>query len=139
MPRALVVLLVLGAAACGSVLKPSDANEVSSDDGSAKTSHSCADLPTLHTAALATARSCDPSGGSAQCQSSVRLDLLCGCMTYVNDATTVNALYAEWQAQDCPATPPYQMSGCVTGCLVEAPRTCVAVDGGGVCEERNER
>jgi hypothetical protein len=48
----------------------------------------------------------------------------------------VNALYAEWQAQDCPATPLYQMSVCDDGCLDEVPRTCVAIDGGGgVCQE----
>jgi len=132
--RSLLTPVLLGVAACGSSGAPSARGDGAATDAPV----SCADLPAAYRAALVTAQACDPDGGAGQCSIGVRLDLLCGCATYVNDPTLPHDLIAEWQAQNCLSTPLYQMMGCPTGCRVETPRTCVAVDGGtGVCEEPN--
>jgi hypothetical protein len=128
---ALILASTLASVACGNSGTPSP-----HADAAADTPVSCADLPAAYRAALVTAQACDPDGGAGQCSIGVRLDLLCGCATYVNDPTLPHDLIAEWQAQSCLSTPLYQMMGCVTGCRVETPRMCVAVDGGtGVCKE----
>jgi hypothetical protein len=137
MRRALLLLVVASATACGKSGAPgvradagADARAPASD-----AAVSCADLPAAYRAALLTAQACDPDAGG-QCSIGVRLDLLCGCATYVNDPTLPHDLNAEWQAQNCATSPSYSTMGCVTGCRVEAPRTCVAVDGGGgICHE----
>jgi hypothetical protein len=133
MRRLVFALVVIGAAACGNSGTPSARGDGAAD--SADGSVSCADLPAAYRAALLTAQACDPDGGAGQCSIGVRLDLLCGCATYVSNPTLPHDLIAEWQAQDCLATPLYQMMGCPTVCVVEAPRICVAVDGGGLCQE----
>ena len=130
---ALILASMFAGAACGNGGTPSPHTDAATD-----APISCADLPAAYRAALVTAQACDPDGGAGQCSIGVRLDLLCGCATYVNDPTLPHDLNAEWQAQSCAETPLYQMMGCVTGCLDETPRICVTVDGGaGLCEEPN--
>ena len=114
---------MLGAVACSD--GPSNAGGVA---------HSCTNLPTLYATALENARTCDP-GSAAPCRTLVRLDLLCGCQTYVDDPTAVNALFAEWQAKACATTPPFQTMTCVDGCREEVPRTCIAGNTVGSCQE----
>jgi hypothetical protein len=93
---------------------------------------SCADLPSAYTTALAAASTCNPAGGTGQCQVLSSPAIPCNCPTYVNDTTVLDSLNAQWRAKGC-ALPPG--TGCVTGCRQDSPRVCVAVDGGGVCQE----
>lgn len=125
--RALLGLAVLGTAACGSRGVGN-----TTDSGA---SPSCADLPAAHAAALAQAKRCDPDGGRNECQILVKLDLLCGCQTIVNDATVVNAMEREWDNMQCASMPLYTKGTvCSPGCRVEQSAPCIAVDGGvGVC------
>ena len=65
----------------------------------------CADFETDYGNALAAARQCSP-GSPNQCQHLVPFSLSCpSCKEYVNDVTTLNTITAEWNDQDCGATP----------------------------------
>ncbi len=64
---------------------------------------SCADLATQYADALATAQSCDVNA-TQQCQQLVSSSLspcLRNCMTYVNDASTLNAIKTSWEQAGC--------------------------------------
>jgi hypothetical protein len=65
----------------------------------------CDELETDYGTALTAARQCSP-GSAGQCQHLVPTSLSCpGCKEYVNDVTTLNTITAEWNDQDCAATP----------------------------------
>jgi hypothetical protein len=103
------------------------------DGGAAGSSGaSCTDLQNQYAAAFADAQSCTV-GATGQCTQLVRPALsVCGaygCMMYVDDATTLNAIEAAWQAAGCDnvvgvACPAY-------ACVQPRGGTCVAADGGG--------
>jgi hypothetical protein len=65
----------------------------------------CDELETDYGTALTAARQCSP-GSAGQCQHLVPTSLSCpGCEEYVNDVTRLNTITAEWNDQDCGATP----------------------------------
>jgi hypothetical protein len=93
---------------------------------------SCTDLQNQYAAAFTDAQTCTV-GASQQCTQLVRPALsVCGaygCTMYVDDATTLNAIEAAWQAAGCDnvvgvACPAY-------ACVQPRGGTCVAADGGG--------
>ena len=95
---------------------------------------SCTDLENAYAAALPAARSCDVAA-LAQCQQSVSSSLspcFVNCMTYVNDASTLNKLKLEWQQGGCNS-----VIGIVcpaVACIAPTAGVCTATDGGGgVC------
>jgi hypothetical protein len=92
---------------------------------------SCAQLETDYGNALGTARQCTP-GSVNPCQHLVEMSLSCsGCKEYVNDVTTLNALTAEWQAQDCQAIPHVCPA---IACINPGPGSCTTSGGPGQCQ-----
>jgi len=88
----------------------------------------CAELDEEYHDALPSAQACDV-GGVGQCQTQVILSLSCGCRTFVNDSTVLDAMYARWKAAGCT---PAQMN-CPTGCPGPSA-TCRGNDAGaGTC------
>jgi hypothetical protein len=100
---------------------------------------SCADLASEYAAATPAAESCTP-GATNQCQTLMpwTLGICTGCDHYVNDATTLKAIQAQWNAQGC------NLSTALIACPLAAiacinpgsPGNCVATDSaapGGVC------
>lgn len=100
---------------------------------------SCADLASEYAAATPAAEACTP-GATNQCQTLMPLTLgICtGCDHYVNDATTLKAIQAQWTAQGC------NISTALIACPLAAiacinpgsPGNCIATDSaapGGVC------
>ena len=98
---------------------------------------SCAELASEYGAALPEAEACTP-GAASQCQQLVSTSLgACSCQHYVQDATTLNAIRAQWTSQGCAAPVTTAVVICAIACV--SPGTagsCVASDGaapGGVC------
>ena len=93
---------------------------------------SCADLASQYIAALPAAQSCDVNA-IGQCQQLVNGSLplsICniGCqMTFVNDATTLNALESAWNQAGCKA----DVMCPNIACAPPSNGGCVAADGGG--------
>jgi hypothetical protein len=95
---------------------------------------SCSDLAAQYSAALAVAKSCDPSSANA-CAQKVRASLSAcssGCVDYVSDASQLTLIDRRWQALGCgnttvacPAIACEQPAG--SACLVNAA-------GGASCE-----
>jgi hypothetical protein len=95
---------------------------------------SCSDLEAQYSAALGTARSCTVSA-SGQCTQMVSGDLspcFSNCQIFVNDATALNALKAQWLQAGCGAG----VFACpAIACLQPSKGECVAGDGGGgICQ-----
>jgi hypothetical protein len=95
---------------------------------------SCADLQNAYEDTLDTVRACTV-GSSTDCQQLVRSTLTCNpsgnCKTYVNDATRLEAIAAQWDQAGCANF----AVGCprVT-CVVPTSGMCIATDGGpGFC------
>jgi hypothetical protein len=98
---------------------------------------SCTDFQNAYAAALPAARSCDVAA-VGQCQQSVSSSLspcFVNCMTYVNDASTLNKLKLEWQQQGCNS-----LVGILCpaiACIAPTAGVCTATDGGGgVCTDQ---
>jgi hypothetical protein len=76
-------------------------------------------------------------GAAGQCEQAVSESLsVCffGCMTYVNDASTLNALKAEWLAAGCDSQRGIAcLAGAAIACLKPTPGNCVAASSGGMC------
>jgi hypothetical protein len=91
----------------------------------------CSDLETEYGAALTAARSCTV-GASGQCAQMVSGSLsVCfsNCQTFVNDATALDALKAQWMAEGCANQ---EHVACpAIACLQPTAGRCVAGDGGG--------
>jgi hypothetical protein len=91
---------------------------------------SCGDLARQYADALPNAEQCAVNAKS-QCLQSVSASLSpCNgnCMTYVNDATTLNAIQATWLQQGCNNV--YVLCPAIA-CLQPAGAECVVGDGGG--------
>jgi hypothetical protein len=96
---------------------------------------SCSDLESQYSAALTEARSCTvhANGQCAQSASGSLSVCFSNCLIFVNDATTLNALKAEWLQAGCANQGPVACPA--IACLQPAQGNCVAGDGGGgVCE-----
>ena len=94
----------------------------------------CDEIQTAFAQALIAALSCTP-GAANQCAATALIEPLgqCpGCVQYVNDATTLNALRTQWDAQQCgqPVLCP------AIACALPHPVTCAASDGssGATCQ-----
>jgi hypothetical protein len=89
---------------------------------------SCSDLANQYAAALPKAEVCEV-GANAQCQQAVSSSLSpCGgCATYVNDATTLNAIAETWKQEGCGNV---AVACPAILCLQPGPSVCVAGDGG---------
>jgi hypothetical protein len=99
---------------------PSDAGTTSDADGPA----SCSEIASEYANALPAALGCHV-GGVDQCMKEVPLSLECGCLTFVNDSTALDALQGWWQSMGCKSGP-----GCPTGCPGYSGATCSASEGG---------
>ncbi len=94
---------------------------------------SCTDLENQYQAALPAARSCDVNA-IGQCQQPVSSSLspcFVNCMTYVNNALTLNAIKASWVQAGCNQI----VAICpLIACIQPKAGVCVAADaGGGTC------
>jgi hypothetical protein len=107
-------------------------------DGGASDGHSgdavasCSDLETQYAAAMAIARICT-AGRAGQCEQLASGQLApcsIGCMMYVQDAATLNALKAQWLEAGCGNL---GMAVCHIACIVPTAGDCVAGNGGGMC------
>jgi hypothetical protein len=94
----------------------------------------CDEIKAAYEQAQVAAMSCT-LGAANQCQAMALigpLDMCPGCAQYVNDATALNALRAQWEAQSCsqPVLCP------AIACVVPRAATCVAGDGssGATCQ-----
>ena len=99
---------------------------------------SCTDLENAYAAALPAARSCDVAA-AGQCQQSVSSSLspcFVNCMTYVNNASTLNKLKLTWQQGGCNS-----LVGILCpaiACIAPTAGVCGATDGGGgVCTDQS--
>ena len=74
-------------------------------------------------AALLAAKKCTP-GATNQCQELVNNSLSCpGCKQFVNDTTTLTAIQAEWDDQNCGSMP----HACpAIACLVPTASVCAS-------------
>jgi hypothetical protein len=72
----------------------------------------CQQLATNYVNALPAAKDCT-YGVTGQCQQLVASSLTCGCQVYVNDATTLNAIKAQYVSQGCGG--PICNIACVAG------------------------
>jgi hypothetical protein len=95
---------------------------------------SCGDLASEYAAALPAAEACDVNAAGT-CELSVSSSLspcFSSCMTYVNDATALNAIKAAWLQQKCNDVP---VLCPLIACLQPQGGLCVAGDGGaGRCQ-----
>ena len=94
---------------------------------------SCSDLENQYQAALPAARSCDVNA-IGQCQQLVSSSLspCSNCMTYVNDALTLNAIKASWEQAGCNQTVGILCP--LIACIQPKAGVCVTADaGGGTC------
>jgi hypothetical protein len=142
-------LVVLGFAlgsGCGSVLVPSDGGGGSGGGGAAGQGGagtggsggqrtdggvSCTDLQNQYAASMSLARSCDLNA-SGQCQqlaSSSLSPCFLNCMTYVNDASDLDAIKQSWTAAGCDSL--VGVACPAIACLQPTQGLCVASDGGG--------
>ncbi len=79
----------------------------------------CAQLATDYSNAVTAAKKCTLDAAN-QCQQLVAGSLGgCGCDTYVNDATMINAIKTEWTSQGCATGPT-----CNIACVVPGPGVC---------------
>jgi hypothetical protein len=93
---------------------------------------SCSVVETQYLNTVAGAQTCDPDGaGQCQHQVSAALSSCPTCMTYVNDATTVNAIESVWEQLGCnqAATGPCPPLSCTQ----PSSGTCLASNAGGTC------
>jgi hypothetical protein len=101
--------------------------------GSTDGGPSCGDLMDLYTQAMKQAQSCDV-GATGQCQQMASGSLspcFVNCMTYVNDATVLNAIKQTWEAEGCNNV---KVLCPAIACIQPTNSMCVAADGGGgVC------
>ena len=72
----------------------------------------CQQLAMDYVNALPTAKNCT-YGVTGQCQQVVASSLTCGCQVYVNEATTLNAIKAQYMSQGCGG--PVCNIACVAG------------------------
>jgi hypothetical protein len=147
-----LVLVVLGfglGGGCGSVLVPSDGGGGSAGSGAAghggagtggvggqrtDSGVSCTDLQNEYTAAMSLAQTCevDASGQCQQLASTSLSPCFVNCMTYVNDASDLDAIKQSWTAAGCDSL--VGMACPAIACLQPTQGLCVASDGGGaVC------
>ncbi|HSZ82308.1 MAG TPA: hypothetical protein VLA14_08500 [Polyangia bacterium] len=96
---------------------------------------SCSDLESQYGAAVTAARGCTVSA-SGQCAQSASGELsacFSNCLIFVNDATALNALKAQWLQAGCANQ---GVIACpAIACVQPAQGRCVAGDGGGgVCQ-----
>jgi hypothetical protein len=91
---------------------------------------SCADLASQYRTALTAARSC-VLNARGQCTQMVNADLSpCGsCQIFVNDATALNALKAQWLQAGCDRNESIPCA--LIACAQPRAGECVAGDGGG--------
>jgi hypothetical protein len=93
---------------------------------------SCSVLETQYLNTLAGAQTCDPNAaGQCQQQVSAALSPCPTCMTYVNDAATVNTVKSTWEQLGCntagtASCPPLS-------CTQPTSATCMASSAGGTC------
>jgi hypothetical protein len=102
-------------------------------DGGADAGATCSDLETQYSTAMTEAQRCKvgAAGQCAQAASSSLSPCFFNCMTYVNDASTLNALKAQWLAAGCANQ---RVGFCpAIACLKPTPGNCVAASGGGMC------
>ena len=95
------------------------------------TGATCSDLAAQYSTALTAARSCTV-GAAGQCAQMVSGSLsVCfsNCQTFVNDASTLNTLKAQWLADGCANQGPIACPA--IACLQPTQGRCVAGDGGG--------
>jgi hypothetical protein len=97
---------------------------------------SCSELVSEYSAALPAAEACT-SGAANQCRQLVPLSLsICtGCEHYVTNATTLNAIRAQWTNQGCNLTTALIVCPAIACINPGTAGDCVAVDGSanGVC------
>jgi hypothetical protein len=97
----------------------------------------CSDLAKRYADALPAAQRCGVNL-PAQCQHLVSGELspcFVGCMTYVNDATALNAIKLLWTQAGCNST--FTLCPAIA-CLQPRNNACLAGDaGGGVCSNPN--
>jgi hypothetical protein len=99
----------------------------SSSSARADAGRSCEQLANDFLAARSAASACTP-GASNQCQATVPVTLCAGCNWYVNDASQVQPIVAQFFAQGCDKN---GATACTFyNCIQVAPFTCVANDGG---------
>ncbi len=120
--------------AFGGLSDAGDAGLGSSDSGGLPGGEmaSCSVLETQYLDTVAGAQSCDLNGaGQCQKQVSAALSSCPTCMTYVNDATTVNSIKSVWEQLGCNRA---ETDPCPPlSCTQPASGTCVASDAGGTC------
>ncbi len=93
-------------------------------DGGGRT---CEQLASDFLAARSAASACTP-GAANQCQAPVPVDLCAGCNFYVNDATQVQPIIAQFFKQGCDKS---DATACTFhNCIQVAAFSCVATDGG---------
>jgi hypothetical protein len=95
------------------------------------TGATCSDLAAQYSTALTAARSCT-AGAAGQCAQMVSGSLsVCfsNCQTFVNNASTLNTLKAQWLADGCANQGPVACPA--IACLQPTQGRCVAGDGGG--------
>lgn len=86
----------------------------------------CAQLQNDYDTALAQARSCSP-GANNQCQQNAPSSLACGCETFVNDTSTLDAIRSRWNQANCQ-----NQTVCpAAACLQPRSSSCRPADGGG--------
>jgi len=90
-------------------------------------SRTCEQLASDFLAARSAARACTP-GAANQCQAPVPVSLCAGCNLFVNDATEVQPIMAQFFRQGCDKN---AATACTFyNCAQLAPFSCVANDGG---------
>ena len=90
----------------------------------------CAQLEDDYHQALGAAYACTP-GAPNQCQQAIPAFFCAGCLIYVNDASSLNAVSAQLSSQGCIHCEAVDL------CIQTGPWGCVATDGaapGGQCE-----
>ncbi len=66
----------------------------------------CASVESSYALALAASKACDPAINMPQCLHKVEDHVGCGCMTFVNDRSKLDALTADWKNLGCTAACP---------------------------------
>ena len=92
----------------------------------------CDRIGAAYQAAVTRAKRCPIPGGPTSCQALVSASLVCNCKTFVDDATGLDLIAAQWQASGCvqvcqaACTSPPTSSQCVTA-GDNAPGSCTDV------------
>jgi len=95
---------------------------------------SCTQLSTDYGAAILRARKCSSILTVLQCTHLVLSSLTCGCQTWVNDTTELDAIQAQWNAAGCTGGIVCPAIACIN------PGTranCVAANSGDICQGVN--